>query len=228
MNSSNQQPSNQQQDSLQNLVGLGAGGHARVLVELIRKRGGSVHGFLVGDADFSATGEARFEGAPILGTDDLLAELHAQGLRRAFIGLGSVRASRVREKLVGLCDEHGFELPALVDQNALISETVALADGVQVLPGAIINAGATVGRATIINTGAIVEHDCEIGAFAHVSPGSRLGGGVSIGDAAHIGLGACILQGIRIGEDATVGAGAVVIQDVPPGATAVGVPARLL
>ena len=45
---------------------------------------------------------------------------------------------------------------------------------------------------------------------------------------AWIGAGAKILDGVSIGDRAIVGAAAVVREDVPPGATAVGVPARQL
>lgn len=47
-------------------------------------------------------------------------------------------------------------------------------------------------------------------------------------DDASIGSGATILCGVRIGKGATVGAGAVVTRDVPPGATVVGNPARVM
>ena len=43
-----------------------------------------------------------------------------------------------------------------------------------------------------------------------------------------IGVGAKILGPVRIGDDAIIGANAVVIQNVPPGATAVGVPAKVI
>lgn len=49
-----------------------------------------------------------------------------------------------------------------------------------------------------------------------------------IGNQVYIGCGAIILGNIRIGDGSRIGAGAVVLQDVPPGATAVGVPARIL
>ncbi len=48
----------------------------------------------------------------------------------------------------------------------------------------------------------------------------------TIGDRVTIGAGATILGDIAIGADARVGANAVVLQDIPPGTTAVGVPAR--
>ncbi|WOI53343.1 hypothetical protein [Parvularcula sp. LCG005] len=49
-----------------------------------------------------------------------------------------------------------------------------------------------------------------------------------IGNLVDIGVGAVIIGGVTVGEGATIGANAVVIKDVPVGATAVGVPARIL
>lgn len=49
-----------------------------------------------------------------------------------------------------------------------------------------------------------------------------------IGDNVYIGAGARVLGGIRIGDGARIGANAVVISDIPAGATAVGVPAKVI
>lgn len=57
--------------------------------------------------------------------------------------------------------------------------------------------------------------------------GKEFGRPVHIGRNVWIGGGAIILPGITIGDDAVIGAGAVVTRDVPPGATALGNPARL-
>lgn len=49
-----------------------------------------------------------------------------------------------------------------------------------------------------------------------------------VGDDVYIGAGAKIIGGVTVGDRAKVGANAVVLSDVPPGALAVGVPARLV
>jgi serine O-acetyltransferase len=50
----------------------------------------------------------------------------------------------------------------------------------------------------------------------------------TIGDRVDIGCGACVLGPIRVGHDSRIGANAVVLADVPPGSTAVGIPARVI
>lgn len=60
-------------------------------------------------------------------------------------------------------------------------------------------------------------------------PSERSGGGVPIiEDDVSIGANAVLLGNIVIHKGAKIGAGAVVLCDVPEGATAVGVPARII
>jgi serine O-acetyltransferase len=62
-----------------------------------------------------------------------------------------------------------------------------------------------------------------------VTIGWSYGGGLpTLGDDVFVGVGAKILGDLEIGDGARIGANAVVIEDVPAGATAVGVPARLV
>ena len=53
-------------------------------------------------------------------------------------------------------------------------------------------------------------------------------GAIRIGDGVFIGQGCVIFGGVTIGDGATIGAGSVVLRDVPAGASAIGVPARVV
>ena len=81
--------------------------------------------------------------------------------------------------------------------------------------------------------GVVIHRDAVVGADCLIMQGVTLG---MIGkgetpvveDGVYLGAGAKIVGRVRIGRGARVGANAVVVADVPPGATAVGVPAKLL
>lgn len=49
-----------------------------------------------------------------------------------------------------------------------------------------------------------------------------------IEDGANLGSGVCVLGGVRVGQGAVVGANSVVLKNVPPHATVLGVPARIV
>jgi len=64
--------------------------------------------------------------------------------------------------------------------------------------------------------------------FQQVTIGEQAGGIPEIGGHVDVGAGAKILGAVKIGDHARIGANAVVLRDVPPGATAIGIPARIL
>jgi serine O-acetyltransferase len=80
--------------------------------------------------------------------------------------------------------------------------------------------------------GIVIHPDAEIGPncllFQQVTIGANDTGVPRIGGHVDIGAGAKVLGPVTIGDHARVGANAVVISDVPSGATAVGVPARVI
>jgi serine O-acetyltransferase len=61
-----------------------------------------------------------------------------------------------------------------------------------------------------------------------VTIGTAGSGNPVIGDNVFIGAGAKVIGGVKIGNDVRIGANAVVVNDLPDGATAVGVPARVV
>ena len=208
---------------LPSILGIGAGGHCKVVMEIIRCAGlWQIAGLL--DSDASRTGEF-VSGIAILGDDDLASDLFKKGIHAAFIGIGSVGSVQPRRNLFAFLRNLGFELPVLIHPSASVAFDTHIGGGTCIMPGAIVNPGANIGACAIINSGAIIEHDCQISDFAHISPGAVLAGSVFVGEGTHVGIGAVVRQGIRLGKNAMVGAGAVVIKDVPDDMTVTGVPA---
>lgn len=208
---------------LPSILGIGAGGHCKVVMEIIRRTGlWQIAGLL--DSDASRKGES-VSGIAILGDDDLASTFFNQGIRAVFIGIGSIGSVQPRRNAFAFLSDLGFELPVLIHPSALVAFDTPIGNGTCIMPGAIVNPGASIGECAIINSGAIIEHDSHIAAFAHISPGAVLGGSVFVGEASHVGIGAVIRQGIHIGKNAVIGAGAVVVKDVPDDTTVAGVPA---
>jgi UDP-perosamine 4-acetyltransferase len=206
------------------VVGLGAGGHAKSVLDALVSSG-RFDVVAVADDDPARVG-GELLGFPIVAADEL-ARLQSEGVGHAFLGIGAVGDNGPRRLAFERLLAAGFELPAIVHAAASVSPWAELGRGVVVLAAAVVNSDARIGDNVILNTGAIVEHDCRIGPHVHVAPRAVLGGHTEVGESAHVGIGATILQGLRVGAGALVAAGAVVVQDVPAGVVVAGVPARL-
>jgi UDP-perosamine 4-acetyltransferase len=205
----------------ESVVIVGSGGHAKVVIELIRAEGKyqiagctglEENGFVLGDV-------------PIVGNDNVLPTLLSKGIGRAFIAIGD---NRLRMRLTTQLSEMGFEIINAISADSVVSPSAMLGRGIAIMAGAIINSGTRIENGAIINTNASVDHDCRVGAGVHVGPGSTLGGNVELGEEAFLGAGATVIPGIRVGRSAIVGAGSVVIRNVPDEVTVAGVPARLI
>ncbi len=208
------------------VVGFGAGGHAKVVIEILRS---------MQEYEIAGLLDTRKElwgtivlGVKVLGDDSMMAELKQRGIDHAFIGVGTVGDAEARRLLYEKVSGFGFKIVPAIHVAASVSSTAKIGDGPTIMAGAIINADAMIGNNVIVNTGAIIEHDCVIGDHAHIATGARLAGGVHVGRGSHIGIGAVIRQEIRIGAGSIVGAGAVVVRDVRDATTVIGVPARVL
>lgn len=210
-------------ESLNAIILIGGGGHAKVLIDLI-KEGNKFQ--ITGILDPQLKVGQQIKGIPVLGTDAELSRLQEQGLQNIAIAVGSVKSNLLRKTLFDQSRDLGLSIPPLVHQRAILSADVTLSEGVQVMAGAIIQTDTSIGVGAVINTGTQVDHDCRIGNHVFLSPGVVLSGGVSVGDHSFVGAGAVVIQGVKIGDNAVVAAGAVVVRDVEDGALVKGVPAK--
>jgi len=134
---------------------------------------------------------------------------------------------------------HVFWLLGAKFLGRFISQVGRLFTGIEIHPGAVIGRGfvvdhgigVVIGETTIIGDNVTLYHDVTLGG---VSPSidsiEQIGmkRHPTLSDGVIVGSGAQILGPIVVGEDARVGANAVVTSSVPPGVTAVGVPARVI
>jgi len=106
------------------------------------------------------------------------------------------------------------------------------------LTGIEIHPGATIGRRFFIDhgMGVVIGETAEIGDDCTLYHGVTLGGTSwnkgkrhpTLGKGVVVGAGAKILGPIMVGDGARIGSNAVVVKNVPPGATAIGIPARII
>ncbi len=197
---------------------LGAGGHASVLADILKQNKLIISGLFCPDIDFA---RAVLFGIPIFENEDEIFEYQCNTVS-IINGVGSLPGSNLRTKLFNKFTEQGYSFQQVISKHSFISDFATLGQGVQVMPGAIIQPGAVIGDNTIINTGAIIEHDCIIGKHNHVAPGTTLSGQVSTGDNVHIGSGATVIQGVSIGNEVVIAAGAIITKYVESGKTVFG------
>lgn len=101
-----------------------------------------------------------------------------------------------------------------------------------------IHPGAEIGRRFFIDhgTGVVIGETAQIGDDVTLYQGVTLGGTgkdvgkrhPTVGNHVMIGAGAKVLGPVKIGDNSRIAAGAVVLKEIPPNATAVGVPARVV
>lgn len=205
---------------MKNLLVLGAGGHAKVVVDAARSSGRWTVVALLDD-NRVLWGRQIEEVKVAGGIDDL-----RRWRGRADGVLVAVGNNEVRRMLQGTAVEAGFVAATAVHARAAIADSARLGGGTVVMAGAIVNPSAYLGDGVIVNTGATVDHDCGIADWVHIAPGVSLCGEVTVGEAALIGVGAKVLPGVRIGKHCLVAAGAVVTHDLADGERVAGVPAR--
>ncbi|MCW5556030.1 MAG: acetyltransferase [Verrucomicrobiae bacterium] len=202
--------------SVENVFGIGAGGHARVVISALQEARVHVAGVYDDDPTKLRSEVLR---APVLGT---IRELSDAIDGHWVIALGD---NMTRRQIAARFPSADWL--TVIHPKAYIHESASLGLGTVVFAGAVVQPGARIGQHCIINTGATVDHDCVVGDFCHVGPGCNLGGGVTLAKGVFMGIGSVAIPCTSVGEWTIVGAGAAVVADLPDRVVAVGVPAKV-
>lgn len=127
---------------------------------------------------------------------------------------------------------HWFYKRKMLVAARIISQTARFLTGIEIHPGAKIGKGLLIDH----GSGVVIGETAEIGDYCLLYQGCTLGGTgkeigkrhPTLGNNVMVGCGAKILGPFKVGDGAKIAANAVVLEEVPPNATAVGVPARIV
>ena len=168
----------------------GAGGHAKVIVDLVLEHGGKVE--CVFD-DNVVEENATFMGIQILKYSP---EVYKES--RLIIAIGDNEARKsLTHKL-----KHNFA--TLIHPKASVSEFALIGKGTVVLANAVIQAEVSIGDHSIINIGACVDHEVSISDFVHIGPMAYVGGAAVIKNGAKIDPGVIVLRNTEVAENSHI------------------------
>lgn len=193
---------------------IGAGGHAKVVVDILLESSIPISGVWDENPDIKT-----FLGHSVNGNFEAFKKINTEQVIIA-VGSNQIRKELSRKLIANSA--------IAIHPKSSVSKSTSIGVGTVIMSNVSINAESIIGKYAIINTNSSVDHECILGDFVHVSPQAAIGGNVVIGEGTHIGIGASIKQGIVIGKWAIIGAGAVIIRNVPDFAIVVGNPGRII
>ena len=195
---------------------IGAGGHAKVIADIVLRAGDNLIGFL--DDDDVKQGKVIFKKYKVIGK---VPDSYKYDGKFFVVAIGD---NYIRAKIVD--KYNGLIWYTAIHPSAVIADTAKIGDGTVVMAGAIVNPDTTIGEHCILNTACSIDHDNVVGDYVHLSPGVNLAGTVSIGAYSWICIGASVINNIRIAGDVVLGAGATAISDIKESGVYIGTPAK--
>ena len=183
------------------VVVIGGGGYARVVIDIVERSGDKVKGLL---DDALAIG-TMVDGYPIIGKID---EFQKDSGCFYIIAIGS---NEVRNDIVNKLNVPWY---TAIHPTAIISKTAYVDEGSVIAANVVINPGAMIGKHCIVNSSSIIEHGDIIKDFVHISSGVTIGGEVVVGENSMIDLGCIIQRNIKIASGSKIKVGQVITSDL--------------
>ena len=192
------------------IIIIGAGGHASVLLDILRLNGREI----IGATDSNIKkGNFLLNNIMIIGDDSEILNYKSSDIE-IVNGLGPSARGSKRKDLTNSFIKAGYKFPKVIHPSSVIASNAKIAEGTQIMAGAIIQSKVNIEFDSVINTGAIIDHDCHIMKHVHIAPGATLCGNVHVGDDVFIGANSVVIESIKLQEGAIIGAGVTVRKNV--------------
>jgi sugar O-acyltransferase (sialic acid O-acetyltransferase NeuD family) len=191
------------------LILVGGGGHCRSCIDVIELCG---EFRIAGIVDNELPKFQTVMGYPVIGADDDLAYLKAQGISHALITVGQIKSPEIRIKLFDQLITLGFTLPTIISPLAHVSRSASLQGGTIVMHQALVNTCVQVGVNCIINSKALIEHDSVVGDHCHISTGAAVNGSCRVGRCCFLGSHSTLANDCCIKDNSFVRAHSLVVR----------------
>lgn len=185
------------------LILVGAGGHARSIIDIVESNNDwEIYGLVGIHREIGK----NILGYEVIGTDEDLHSIYSK-CNNAIIALGKIGKCDKRE-IVGLeLEKIGFNFPTIKSNSSYLSKHSSIGYGTSIGHGVIINAGSKIGSHCILNSKSLIEHDCIIHDHCHISTGVIINGGCEVGGNSFIGSGSIIREGVKIPPNTIISSG---------------------
>jgi sugar O-acyltransferase (sialic acid O-acetyltransferase NeuD family) len=186
---------------MKKIILIGAGGHSRSCIDVIKSQKKYKVSFLVDKTSvdnqtIKTILESNFLTGYKLNKKDLL------------ISVGQLNNGKLRKKIFEFYKNKGCNFPVIKSKSSYISSNSLIDEGTIIMHKVFINSNVLIGKNCIINTGTIIEHDVVIGNNVHIAPGAIILGGCTIKDNTFIGSGTIVKQNTSIGKNFILPSGA--------------------
>jgi sugar O-acyltransferase (sialic acid O-acetyltransferase NeuD family) len=214
------------------LLIIGAGGFGAVAGRVAESMNAAAHHHgagpweVVGYADCNrAKHGARHDGRIVHGTVEEAAQTFADRALWFFCAIGDNQA---RGRMVQRAIEFGWRPAALIHPSAILDPTTEIGGGSFVGPLVVISWNARIGAHVVVDAHVSIGHNAVLMDFSEVFAGARINGNCQLGEYALVGCNGTLLPGTLVGRGAVVGANSLAHGTVPPDATVVGAPPRII
>ena len=168
------------------VVVLGAGGHAKVLIEILIRMEIEVLGVSIKFTDKPEKTNYR-----LFSDDEVMSKFSPKEINLVN-GVGSLPNHKVRYDLSMTYAEKGYNFISISHPSSIISSDVKIGKSVTIGANSLVYGNTKIGLGTFIGPSVTVSHDTDIGKFCLISVGSIIGARVSIQEEVFIGSGSIL------------------------------------
>ena len=204
------------------IILIGGGGHCISCIDVIEQTGLYQ---ILGILDIPDKFGQKVLSYSIIGNENEL-EKFIPECSDFLISVGQIKSASLRETIFNKVKLAGGNLPVIISPIANVSKFARIEEGTIVMHHVLVNAGASIGKACILNSKSLIEHEATVGNFCHISTASIVNGQANIGEYCFVGSNTVVANNTSVIANTVIAAGSQVLRSIEFPGTYIGSPLR--